>query len=67
MKRLGTYEAQRQIVVLEKVIQDGPSPISELPTDVVASLVKVGLMEETDGGVAAAPAALHYHALLDAV
>jgi hypothetical protein len=67
MTRLGTYEAQRQIVVLEKVIQDGPSPISELPTDVVASLVNVGLMHETDRGVAAAPAALHYYAILNAV
>jgi hypothetical protein len=62
-----TYEAQRQILVLEKVLEDGPRPISELPTDVVASLVKVGLIQETDEGVSATSAALHYYALQNAV
>jgi hypothetical protein len=60
-------EAQRQIMVLEKVLAMGPIPSADLPTDVVASLVNVGLLEVTGRGVSATGAAAHYAKLIDAI
>jgi hypothetical protein len=66
MSSLTPYEAQRQIMVLEKVLIEGPLPIGEFDADVVVSLVKVGLLAETDHGISATPAAVHYAGLVDA-
>jgi hypothetical protein len=53
-------------MALEKVLTEGPLPIGEFATDVVVSLVRVGLLAETEDGIYPTPAAAHYAELIEA-
>ena len=61
---LTPFRAQRQMMALEKVLEDGHRPITDLPIDVVAELVRHGLDTDDDGVVTPTPAAIHFAALV---
>jgi hypothetical protein len=67
MNELSTCEASRQLEVLDSVVVARLLGSGELPGEVVAELVCVGLLVERDGKVAPTEAAIHYATLLELV
>jgi hypothetical protein len=72
MEEMSEHEASRQLEVLDSVLvarllEARLLDSGELPGEVVAELVRVGLLVERDGKVAPTEAAIHYATLLELV
>ncbi|MBS1863040.1 MAG: hypothetical protein JSS68_15165 [Actinobacteria bacterium] len=59
-----TSREAQELGVLESVLSAAPLPAANLPADVVAELVRVGLVIEHDGLLSPTRAASHYDELL---